>query len=553
MRFMSSRLSRISIVLAAVVAAALLGSAVGRGVGMPSTAIVRVRATGPGYVHLTAHIGRSVHGLAVSNRALRLRIGTRLTMTATPRASGMFGGWGGACARTAHRTTCTMLVRRPASVNAAFVAPSRVRSSIAIVRVRATGPGYVRLTARIGRSVRGMAVGNSVLRLRIGTRLTMTATPRASGMFGGWGGACAHTAHRTTCTIIVRRPASVNAGFVAPSQVRVLVATQTSIVCHPVTYTGSPQLPCSATVVGAGGFDQPVPVVAGPDSTDAGTVPVSANFGGSGNYGPSSASASFKISQAVPQLSGLPTKIAVVGDTFFPTVNAFGDLPATVASTTPSVCTVSSSGVLLVEAGTCTLVPHAGQNTSDVAGAGAPQSFNVVQTSSIVQLALSQDQNNLNVVDTPASSECNPYTAYWNDGSAIGCAPNTSIISTGWCADFAAWVWQKAGVPFTYGNGADDINAATVSFYNWGIANGTWHPIGSGYSPQPGDVAVYAWGTEPSTGHVGIYVSGPAARPTVVNGNWAPDYPAGNSGVYIESGQSTAGLQGGPLQGYVSP
>jgi hypothetical protein len=355
--------------------------------------------------------------------------------------------------------------------------------------------------------------------------------------------------------VVVRSSASVLADFVAPAPIR---ATQTSIVCQPVTYNGSPQLPCSATTTGGEGFRQAVPVVAGSDSTDAGTVTVSAHFSGSGYYGPSSASASFVILQAVPQLSGLPAH-GVQGGNFVPSVDALGDLPATVASTTPSVCTVNSAGVVsLVGAGTCTLVPHAAQDTRDVAGTGAPQSLDVSPApapAGIVDIALSQDQNHSGVLDNPITSECNPYSAYLGDGSTIGCAPGNSSVATGWCADFVAWAWRRAGVSFIYGDGGSDINAWTASFYRWGVANGKWHAIGDGYAPQPGDAVVYGFQPEPaSSGHVGIYVSGPSTSPTVVNGNWAPNYPANTeSGVYTESGESSAGAQGGDLRGYVSP
>jgi hypothetical protein len=54
-----------------------------------------------------------------------------------------------------------------------------------------------------------------------------------------------------------------------------------------------------------------------------------------------------------------------------------------------------------------------------------------------------------------------------------------------------AWAWQRAGVQISYGYSPDEINGAAVSFYEWAVANGQWHPAGSGYVAQPGDVAVY--------------------------------------------------------------
>jgi hypothetical protein len=64
-------------------------------------------------------------------------------------------------------------------------------------------------------------------------------------------------------------------------------------------------------------------------------------------------------------------------------------------------------------------------------------------------------------------------------------------VATLWCADFAAWGWQMAGVRFTYGYGPGEINGAAASFYEWGVANGEGHPAAKGYVASPGDVAVY--------------------------------------------------------------
>ena len=88
----------------------------------------------------------------------------------------------------------------------------------------------------------------------------------------------------------------------------------------------------------------------------------------------------------------------------------------------------------------------------------------------------------------PPNTYCNKYSAYWVSGTD-DCG--NSNLDEEWCADFAAWVWKKAGatVDYQYING--DLNSSAASFYEWGMANGTWHPVGSGYTPQPGDVAVY--------------------------------------------------------------
>ena len=78
----------------------------------------------------------------------------------------------------------------------------------------------------------------------------------------------------------------------------------------------------------------------------------------------------------------------------------------------------------------------------------------------------------------PSNSYCNKFSAYWDAGTA-GCPSGEKAEE--WCADFAAWAWQQAGVQFTYGYGPGEINGAAVSFYEWGVANGEWHPATSGY------------------------------------------------------------------------
>ena len=76
---------------------------------------------------------------------------------------------------------------------------------------------------------------------------------------------------------------------------------------------------------------------------------------------------------------------------------------------------------------------------------------------------------------------------------------------------------------FTYGYGPGEINGAAVSFYEWGVANGEWHPATSGYVAAPGDVAVYglSLGADPSAVHVAIVTDDPPGQPgpDVVNGD----------------------------------
>ncbi len=66
------------------------------------------------------------------------------------------------------------------------------------------------------------------------------------------------------------------------------------------------------------------------------------------------------------------------------------------------------------------------------------------------------------------------------------------------------------------------LNGNSASFYVWGTDHGTWHPVGSGYTPQPGDVAVYGLDTNAVTAvHVAVVTAdtGNDAAPDVVNGD----------------------------------
>lgn len=155
----------------------------------------------------------------------------------------------------------------------------------------------------------------------------------------------------------------------------------------------------------------------------------------------------------------------------------------------------------------------------------------------------------------PAHSYCNKYSAYWGAGSR--CAGG--LRSEEWCADFAAWVWRKAGALFTYSYAPGAIDASAASFYRWAVDHGTWHPASTGYVPEPGDVAVYGLTTTPTSGtataaHVAVVTGDTKGRlgPDVVNGDG--DH-TGFSVVEAGADQYKADVPGGPayLSGYASP
>ncbi len=152
----------------------------------------------------------------------------------------------------------------------------------------------------------------------------------------------------------------------------------------------------------------------------------------------------------------------------------------------------------------------------------------------------------------PADTYCNRFSAYW-DAGVDDCGNDN--LDEEWCADFAAWVWKQAGAEVDYQLAPGYLNSDSASFYVWGTDHGTWHPLGSGYTPQPGDVAVYGLDTATVTAvHVAVVTAatGDAAAPDVVNGDGDR---TGYSVVEVGSRQAYADVKGrgAPLSGYVSP
>jgi hypothetical protein len=153
----------------------------------------------------------------------------------------------------------------------------------------------------------------------------------------------------------------------------------------------------------------------------------------------------------------------------------------------------------------------------------------------------------------PAHTYCNKFSAYWYAG-VEDCGGNGNLDEE-WCADFAAWVWKQAGALVDYQLAPGYLNGNSASFYVWGTNHGTWHPVGSGYVPQPGDVAVYGLDTGAVTAvHVAVVTAdtGNPAAPDVVNGDGDR---TGYSVVEVGTSQGDADVKsnGAPLSGYVSP
>jgi hypothetical protein len=111
--------------------------------------------------------------------------------------------------------------------------------------------------------------------------------------------------------------------------------------------------------------------------------------------------------------------------------------------------------------------------------------------SPVAQIATSQ----VGVSDTPASTnwslDCDPYTTMVGAGaSSAGCgiSPTFGVRDSNelWCADFAKWVWEEAGVSSDLGT----LNPGANSFYTWGQEQGETL-IPDGNNPAVGDAVVF--------------------------------------------------------------
>src|SRR4029079_6596593 len=129
--------------------------------------------------------------------------GASVTLTATPAAGATFSGWGGACSGTA--PTCTVTMTSTRAVTATFTAAAPGTLSITV-----TGKGTVSTNA--GKCIGTGAEKTCVQHLKTKSA-TLTATPAAGQVFGGWGGSCASAAKKLTCTLTLPAPRAGSALF----------------------------------------------------------------------------------------------------------------------------------------------------------------------------------------------------------------------------------------------------------------------------------------------------------------------------------------------------
>jgi hypothetical protein len=163
-----------------------------------------------------------------------------------------------------------------------------------------------------------------------------------------------------------------------------------------------------------------------------------------------------------------------------------------------------------------------------------------VMARSIASIALSQ----VGVSDTPSATsfrgvDCDPYSTLVGAQSpnADGCGRDASLgianQNEPWCADFAKWVWQRAGIT----TDMNTLTAQSASFYAWGLKRQEAMTPDGG-TPAVGDAVVFypPGPIKPDTpaDHVGIVTAvHPGGTVDLVNGDFLG---ATNIGVQHDTG-----------------
>jgi len=136
-----------------------------------------------------------------------------------------------------------------------------------------------------------------------------------------------------------------------------------------------------------------------------------------------------------------------------------------------------------------------------------------------------------------------------------------------WCADFVSWVYNQAGYPVS-GSSTNWDYAGVSEIQTVGETGGnfSWHAVGSGYTPQPGDLAVLS-APGNSDYHIEMVIAVNGSSVTYIGGDTGGSFPNGNDGYggtgipytrgyqnysYVSENTATEYYQG-DVVGYVSP
>ena len=156
----------------------------------------------------------------------------------------------------------------------------------------------------------------------------------------------------------------------------------------------------------------------------------------------------FSIAASTPFVSNIPSE-PTYGGTFRSVVSSNSDGTPSVTTTTPSVCTVTASGlVTFVSTGSCTLVAHVGTGTVYQAADGDPQTFSVSKALLVVTAS-----NSSQLAGTTP-----PVVTYTITGYVLG--DSSSAISTPPPCTSTVKVTSTAGVYTSFCAGASAVNYA---------------------------------------------------------------------------------------------
>jgi hypothetical protein len=136
----------------------------------------------------------------------------------------------------------------------------------------------------------------------------------------------------------------------------------------------------------------------------------------------------------------------------------------------------------------------------------------------MAQLAQTEYDKDPDSYRVQSDYQCNFYSGQVDGGS--GCDGHSGWGYGDWCADFVRYIWGRAGGV----RGMSRLDSYAESFKTYGIAEGTWHPVGgTAYTPKPGDAVVYMddGGIRGKADHVGMVESYSNGTLTTIEGNWS--------------------------------
>jgi len=168
--------------------------------------------------------------------------GTVVNVVETPDANSVFTGWSGACTGIG---ACAVTMNADMTVMANFVLGEKLTVALA-------GGGNGSVTSKDGAINCANSSGNCSSLYAPGTSVSLTATPVAPSVFGGWSGACSGS-DPNTCTFTMNSVQSVTATFNPPPPDFTLTPASTTFT----TQTGA-QVTDALTLTAQNGFAGPV-------------------------------------------------------------------------------------------------------------------------------------------------------------------------------------------------------------------------------------------------------------------------------------------------------